>query len=282
MGLRVAFAAETHLHADFVSGGRELAARGATLLAPAGAKLAFEHQPLEDGAEIALGGLTLRAVATPGHTPEHLSYVINDGARPLAAFTGGALIVGSVARTDLISPEETERLTRAAYRSARKGLGSLPDDVAVYPTHGAGSFCSAPGSTARTTSVGQERKTNNAFTAVDEDAFVSSFLAGLGSYPPYFLRLRAANRRGPTVLADCLPTLTPLCVDDVQRLIEEGAEVIDARPFEGFAAGHVPGSISIELRPQFASWLGWVAHDDRPLVSSLPRRRIEAMSFASV
>ena len=143
-GLQIAFAAETHLHNDFVSGSIELMALGATVLAPAEASLEFPHRAMHDGEEIDLGGLTLRGLATPGHTPEHLSYVLLDDSRPLAVFTGGALLRGSVGRTDLLGPDQTEALTRALYRSVRERLFVLPDDLTVHPTHGAGgSFCAA-------------------------------------------------------------------------------------------------------------------------------------------
>jgi glyoxylase-like metal-dependent hydrolase (beta-lactamase superfamily II) len=268
LGLEIAFVAETHLHADFVSGGRELAAVGAELLAPSAGGLAFDHRGLVDREEVDLGGLTLRAIATPGHTPEHLSYEVADGADTLALFTGGSLIVGSIARTDLISDDQTERLTHLAYKSIRERLGAFADHVAVFPTHGAGSFCSAPGGTERTTTIERERASNPVFTTPDEDRFVLTFLAGLGTYPPYFLRTREINRRGPGIFGDRLrlPELSRLDADDVRRLVRDGAVVIDARSFEAFAHGHIAGSLSIELRPQFASWLGWVIPDGLPLV----------------
>src|SRR5712671_2249759 len=142
-GRAVAYAAETHLHADFVSGSRELAAYGARVLAAAAGGTGFPHRGLSDGDEVDLGGLTLRALATPGHTPEHLAYLLLDGPRPLALFSGGAVLPGGAARPDLIGPEQTEPLARDLYRSAHQRLGDLPDDLPVYPTHGAGSFCSA-------------------------------------------------------------------------------------------------------------------------------------------
>ncbi len=266
LGLEIAFVAETHLHADFVSGGRELAAAGAELLAPSAGNLAFEHRGLVDREEVDLGGLTLRAIATPGHTPEHLSYEIADGDETHALFTGGSLIVGSIARTDLISDEQTEPLTRLSYRSIRERLGTLPDHVPVFPTHGAGSFCSAGGGTERTTTIERERASNAVFTTPHEDRFVETFLDGLGTYPPYFLRTRELNRRGPEIVGDRLPELAPLDADDVRRLVRDGGVVVDVRPFEAFAHGHIAGSISIDLRPQFASWLGWVVPDGAPLV----------------
>ena len=264
-GWEVAYSAETHLHADFVSGSRELAARGATVVAPAAAGLAFPHRGLGDDDEVALSGLTLRPIATPGHTPEHLAFLLLDGSRPLALFSGGSLLVGAVARTDLIAPERTEELARAQYRSVTQRLLALPDELPVYPTHGAGSFCSAPAGGERVTTIGAERAANPLLAAADEDEFVARLLAGLGSYPAYFSRLREVNRRGPRVYGD-LPALTPLSPDHARRLVDKGAEVVDVRPVPEFAAGHVPGSLSIVLRPAFASWLGWIVPDGRPLV----------------
>jgi glyoxylase-like metal-dependent hydrolase (beta-lactamase superfamily II)/DNA-binding transcriptional ArsR family regulator len=183
--LRIAYSVETHLHADFLTGSRELAAAGAQVLAPRASRLGFAHRGLEDGEEVDLGGLTLRALATPGHAPEHISYLLLDGGRPVALFSGGALLVGTVARTDLAGPELTEPLARAAYRSLRQRLLSLPDELGVYPTHGAGSFCSAPVGGERTTTIGAERRHNRLLAAPDEDTFVAQLLASFGSYPPY-------------------------------------------------------------------------------------------------
>ena len=265
-GLTVAFAAETHLHADFVSGSRELAAHGAEVLAAAAGRIEFGHRGLGDGDEVDLGGLTLRSLATPGHTPEHLSYLILDGARPVALFSGGSLLVGAVARTDLIAPERTGELARELWRSLHERILGLPDDLPVYPTHGAGSFCSAPAGAERTTTIGREKRANPLLAAPGEDAFVEMLLGGLGSYPPYFLRLREVNRRGPALYGTQPPCLARLDVTEVTRLASEGALVVDARPLDDFAAGHVPGSLSIPLRDQFATWLGWLAGPARPLV----------------
>ncbi|HZC99506.1 MAG TPA: MBL fold metallo-hydrolase [Actinomycetes bacterium] len=265
-GLRLAYTAETHLHADFVSGSRELTARGATLLAPATAHLKFPYRGLGGGDEVDLGGLTLRALATPGHTPEHLAWLLADGARPLALFSGGSLLVGAVARTDLISPDRTEELARAVWRSLHERILTLPDDLTVYPTHGAGSFCSAPTGAEPTTTIGRETATNPLLAAADEDAFVKLLLGGLGSYPRYFLRLREVNRRGPRVYGTTPPRLAPLPPRQVRRLVAEGAELVDARPIAAFAAGHVPGALSIPLRSAFATWLGWLVDDQRPLI----------------
>jgi hydroxyacylglutathione hydrolase len=264
-GLTVAFTAETHLHADFVSGSRELAAHGAVILGSASAGRTFPHRGLGDGDEVDLGGLTLRAVATPGHTPEHLAYLILDGTEPVAVFSGGSLLVGSVARTDLVGPDRTEELARAMYRSIRERLLAMPDDLPVYPTHGAGSFCAAPAQSDRTTTIGRERAANPLLAAPDEEAFVARLMAGLGTYPAYFSRLAEINRNGPRVLG-ALPALPRLDAGDVRRLAAEGAEIVDVRPVADFAGGHIPGAVSIPLRPVFGTWLGWVVPAGRRLV----------------
>ena len=264
--LNIVYAVETHLHADFVSGARELAALGASLLVPGGGGHEFPVHGLADGQEVDLGGLTLRALATPGHTPEHLAYLLLDGSSPIGLFSGGSLLVDAVARTDLVAPDQTEPLARSLWRALHERILTLPDDLPVYPTHGAGSFCSAPAGSERTTTIGRERRANPLLAAPDEDAFVKQLLGGLGTYPPYFLRLRDRNRRGPHLYGPAQPLLPALRTDDVARLQASGAWVIDVRPIGAYAQAHLPGSVSIELRPQFASWLGWVVPDGEPIV----------------
>jgi glyoxylase-like metal-dependent hydrolase (beta-lactamase superfamily II)/rhodanese-related sulfurtransferase len=264
-GLRVAVAAETHLHADFVSGATRLARRdGARVVGSSAGGRRFEHVGVADGDTVDLGGLALRAWGTPGHTDEHVSYLLEDDGQPLAVFTGGSLIVGAAARTDLVSPELTEPLARAQFRSLRR-LAALPDGTPVYPTHGAGSFCSAPPGAERTTTIGREKATNPLMAIADEDLFVATLLGSLGSYPPYFSRLSAVNRQGPV---DPGPAaLAALPVSQVVTLRATGAEVIDVRPVSDYGTGHVPGSIANTLRPAFATWLGWlVADPGTPLI----------------
>ncbi|MBA2640339.1 MAG: MBL fold metallo-hydrolase [Nocardioidaceae bacterium] len=264
-GLRVAFAADTHLHADFLSGARQLASTdGATVLASAAGQCEFGHTGLRDGDEIDLGGLRLRGLGTPGHTDEHLSYLLLDGGQPVGVFTGGSLLVGAVARTDLVDPARTEQLARAQYRSVQRLL-ELPDRVAVWPTHGAGSFCAAPAGAQRTSTIGAERAGNPLLRVRDEDAFVAELLGSLGSYPPYFRRLGEANRRGPAVLPRQLAvaSMTPTAVAAAQA---SGATILDVRPVPSFARSHPTGALSIPLRPAFASWLGWLPAHDHPLV----------------
>lgn len=263
--LRVAFAADTHLHADFLSGARQLAARdGASVLASAAGRREFGHTGLADGDEVDLGGLRLRAIGTPGHTDEHLAFMLLDGERPLGVFTGGSLLVGAVARTDLVDPGRTEELARAQYRSVQLLL-RLPDDVAVWPTHGAGSFCSAPAGGERTSSIAYEKATNPLLQSANEDAFVAALVGSLGSFPPYFLRLGELNRRGPPLLNESA-SLASLAAHEVQAMLAYGAQLVDVRPVRDFGAAHVPGSLSIALRDVFATWLGWVAPQDKPII----------------
>jgi hydroxyacylglutathione hydrolase len=265
-GLEIALTADTHSHADYVSGSPELAAQGALFLASKGANLEVAHQALAAGDEVELcPGLVLRAIPTPGHTPDHLAYLLCEGDHPTALFSGGSLMVGTVGRTDLLGPEPREDLARQLYRALRDQILTLPDDVAVYPTHGAGSFCSAPGASERTTTIGRERATNPMLALPDEDTFVERLLAGFGSFPSYFSRLPELNRRGPRLYRS-LPTLDRLDVARVSELIAAGAALVDVRTIGDFAAGHIPGALSIELRPVFASWLGWLVDPERPLV----------------
>jgi hydroxyacylglutathione hydrolase len=257
LGLRVAFAVDTHLHADFLSGACQLAAnQNAEVLASAAGERTFDHRGLRGGDEVDLGGLRLRALATPGHTDEHLSFLLLDGDAPVGVFTGGSLIVGAAARTDLVAPERTEELARAQFHSLQR-LMTLPDQVAVWPTHGAGSFCSAPPGAERSSTIGRERATNPLLAIPDESVFATALVGALGSYPAYFDRLGEINRRGPVVLTEPR-ILHQLTTDRVRRLARLGAHVIDVRPIADYAGAHNPGSLAIELRDAFATWLGWL------------------------
>ena len=264
-GLTIGFSVETHLHADFLTGSRELAARGATVLAPRGGQIEWPHRGFSDGDVLDLGGLSLEAIGTPGHTPEHLSWLLLDGTDPVALFSGGALLPDAVARTDLISPDQTEPLARALWHSLQERILTLPDDLPVLPTHGAGSFCSAPTHGERTTTIGRERRANPLLAQPDEDSFVAALLRSYGSYPTYFLRMRERNRRGPEVLGAPFPPLPSLSAPALRRVLETGGLLIDARPVRSWAKGHLRGSLAIPLRPQFGSWLGWLVPDERPL-----------------
>lgn len=264
-GSKIVASLETHLHADFVSGSRELADReGAETLASCGARMTFAHRCLNDGDRIPIGDVELVVMHTPGHTPEHVSYVLHRDGEPEAVFTGGSLIGGGAARTDLISPDRTVELARAQFASFRR-LAELPDDVAVHPTHGAGSFCSAGSASESAGTIGDQRKNNPLFAIDDEERFVRELLSGYGSFPPYFLRLRDVNAHGPRLLravAGPLP-LEPTAAHD---LVGKGAWLIDARNINDWAAAHPAGAVSIQLRPAFASWLGWVVPFEESIV----------------
>ena len=263
-GWRLRWTADTHLHADYVSGAPELSARGAAFFAPGEAALEIPHRPLDGGDEVDIGGLTLRAIPTPGHTPDHLCFLLLDAASPLALFSGGSLMVGTVGRPDLFGPDHTDELARAMYRSLRDQLLVLPDDLAVYPTHGAGSFCSVPGSADRSTTIGRERTTNPLLQVGNEDDFVRRLVAQLGTFPTYYRSLPELNRHQLATTPQV--PLRQLRVGDVHQLASAGAQVVDVRDVASYAAAHIPGSLSNALRPAFASWLGWLTTRDQPLV----------------
>lgn len=282
LGLRLAYALDTHLHADFVSGSRELAAKIGSLRigASAGAALEFDYLPLAEGGTLSLGDLSIGVLATPGHTPEHISFTIvpAGSAAPGSIFTGGALIVGGAARTDLLGHDLSEPLARQLFHTLRDKLMPLPDAVQVYPTHGGGSFCAAPTSGERTTTIGRERMTNRLAQAASEEEFVRLALSGLPSYPDYYRYLRDVNREGPRILGG-VPRIEPLSPSRVRRSMEHGAAVIDIRPPRDFAAAHVPDSYGIPLVSPLITWAGWVVPFGSPviLVADDPVRREEAV-----
>jgi hydroxyacylglutathione hydrolase len=278
-GLRIRAVLETHLHADFVRGSRELAANaGAEIYAAADANLEFPHRAVIPGERFTLAGLSVEGIPTPGHTPEHLAYRISDGSTG-ALFSGGSLIVGGAARTDLTGPERTEELTRAQYRSLRT-LASLPDDTALYPTHGGGSFCSTGPARSAASSIGEERATNSLLGIGSEEEFVDALRQGFGSYPRYFAHLREVNRNGAELLAS-FPPIRELSAEEGHKTVTRGAWLIDARSVEQWARAHATGSVSIEMRPAFASWLGWVVPFGEPIVLILePEQLAEAVRLA--
>ena len=257
---------DTHSHADYVTGSPRLALRaGATFVAPATSHLETAHQPVTDGDSIDLGNnLSMTAIATSGHTPDHHAYILKQSGVPVALFSGGSLMVGTIGRTDLCGPELTESLAHEMFNSLRR-FDDLPDSLKVYPTHGAGSFCSAPGSTERITTLGHERVSNPLFALKDEATFVEQLINGFGTFPIYFARLPELNRLGPNHY-EALPLLSQLDPDQVESHLKQGGVVIDVRSSAAFADGHLAGSISIALRPVLASWLGWIVKPDQPIV----------------
>jgi hydroxyacylglutathione hydrolase len=259
-GIQVTHVLDTHLHADFVSGNREIAHQtGAVIGASAEAQLGFDHQPLTEESVIDLGAFQVRVMTTPGHTPEHISFLIvePDSKTPSALFSGGALIVGGAARTDLLTPELTQPLARQLYHTIHQKLLKLPDSLDVFPTHGAGSFCVAPGSADRTTTIGSERMDNALAQARSEEEFVRRALDNLSSYPTYYKYMRQINQRGPKILGG-VPVLKPLSASEVKAMMDDGVVVLDVRHGKLFGAGHIPNSYGIRVDAPLTTWAGWL------------------------
>lgn len=277
LGLRIVAALETHLHADFVSGSRELAeTSGAEVVAPRGADIRFAHRPVSEGESISIGDANFIALHTPGHTPEHVAYLLTDPVR--AVFSGGSLLAGGAARTDLSGDDRTRELAEAQLGSLHR-VAALPDETALYPSHGGGSFCSTGSRRQTATTVEEERRSNPLLELADKDASVERLLAGFGSFPPYFLHLRDVNRQ-PPLLAD-LARPGPLSPMGVAEAVGGGAWLIDGRSVEEWAAEHPRGAVSIAVRPQFASWLGWVVPFGQPLILLVgDEEREEALRLA--
>lgn len=263
--LRLTHVFETHVHNDYVTGGLELArSTGAAYVLAAADDVAYEHTGAQDGDEFALGDLVVRAAHTPGHTPNHLSYVVLRDGEPVAAFTGGSMLYGTVGRTDLISAEATEELTRAQFRSVRRLATELPGEVGVHPTHGFGSFCSSSASTGSDAStVGQERRSNLALTVDDEDAFVEELLSGLTAYPRYYAHMAPINRAGPAPVDLSEPE--PVDPAEIGRRIHAGEWVVDLRSRTAFARGHLAGTVNLEVGASFATYLGWTLRWGTPV-----------------
>ncbi|MFD0369460.1 rhodanese-like domain-containing protein [Streptomyces sp. NPDC127114] len=310
-GVRISHVVETHVHNDYVSGGHELARiTGAVYVVPAAAPVSYERLPVADGDTLAVGeGLVLRAVATPGHTPHHTAYVLEEGGEPVAVFTGGSLLVGTVGRPDLVEPRLTASLARAQHASAHRLAAELPDATTVLPTHGFGSMCAAarsgngagspggaggpggPGSTGGTggpggsgspggaTTIGEQAAVNEAF-AKDVDTFVADLLAGLDDIPAYYAHMGPLNSEGPAPV-----DLTPPAVadaDEIAARLAAGEWVVDLRSRVAFAEGHVAGSYNIEAGEgpggQLAVLLAWLIPWGRPvtLLADSPERLARA------
>ena len=260
LGLTLTHVLDTHLHADFISGNREIANQTNALIgASATAQVVFEHQPLDENSVIDLGAFQIRVMTTPGHTHEHISFLLTeaDSKTPAALFSGGALIVGGAARTDLLGHEHTLGLAHDLYHTIHDKLLKLPDEVEVFPTHGAGSFCVAPASKDRTTTIGRERKTNQLAQPMNQEEFIKRALTGLPSYPTYYKYMRPLNQNRVKILGG-VPVLKPITPTEVKSLMDEGVLVLDVRHQKAFAAGHIPGSYGIRVDAPLVVWTGWV------------------------
>jgi rhodanese-related sulfurtransferase/glyoxylase-like metal-dependent hydrolase (beta-lactamase superfamily II) len=269
-GLQIKHVIETHLHADFVSGHRELADRtGAKIYFGANAGAKFEHVPVREGDEIRMGEVVLRFLETPGHTPESVSVLVVDRAVsdvPKAVLTGDTLFIGDVGRPDLLGAKMgAQELAGMLYDSLHDKLLALPDSVQVYPAHGAGSLCGRNISSETSSTIGEQRRCNYALKPMPKEEFVRMMTTDLPEAPAYFARDVALNRDGASELDD-LPDPAALQARDVEALQKKGAIVLDTRPAAQYGAGHVPGSLHIGLSGQFASWAGALISPQAPIL----------------
>jgi glyoxylase-like metal-dependent hydrolase (beta-lactamase superfamily II)/rhodanese-related sulfurtransferase len=280
-GLKIRHIFETHLHADFVSGHLELAARtGAKIYIGAEAGATFPHVALHDGSEVRFGKLRIKALETPGHTPEGICLVVADEEKspePCAVLTGDTLFIGDVGRPDLSKAFTPQQLAGKLYDSLHGKLMKLGDQVQVYPAHGAGSLCGRNMRAERSSTIGTERLTNYALQIKSRDEFIRQLTENLPSRPEYFLQDAQINRSGAPALSE-LRELPPVSASELRMLLEQGVFVLDVRPNNDFAAAHIPGSVNIALSGQFASWAGAIVGlSARPvLVADTPEQYAEA------
>ncbi|GHJ59811.1 MBL fold metallo-hydrolase [Nocardioides sp. OK12] len=263
-GVRLTHVFETHIHNDYVTGGLALAREtGAAYLVNGEDDVSFDRTPVADDEVVEVSErIAVRAIATPGHTFNHLSYAVTDGGEPFAVFTGGSLLFGATGRPDLMGEEHTDALVRHQHASAHRLAEELPDEAEVYPTHGFGSFCSATQTDATSSTIGQE-KTQNPVLTQDEETYVRELLDGLGAYPAYYAQMGPRNEAGP----DAPDLSTPERADaaELRRRIEAGEWVVDLRNRTAFAAGHAPGTVNFGLDGGFATYLGWLIEWGTPV-----------------
>jgi len=268
-GAKIGHIIETHLHADFVSGHRELADRtGGRIYLGVGSGADFSHVAVQDGDEIQFGACSLRFLQTPGHTLESICIVMTDQCgpgQPMKVFTGDTLFVGDVGRPDLAPAHTPQELAAILYHSIHEKLMTLPDETEILPAHGAGSLCGRNMSSEKSSTIGKERRTNYAVLARSSDEFVHLLTDHLPARPEYFAREVDLNRHGAAPLSE-LPGPAALTAPEVLRLQKEGAVVVDTRPAMQFAVGHVPGSVHISLTGQYAPWAARILGLDTRLI----------------
>lgn len=277
-GLDIRYAADTHQHNDYLTGITELQQRSPVeLLASARAELGYKAKPLDDGNRVRMGEIEFEVLHTPGHTPEHISFLVRDHARgdePVILFSGGALLVDDVARPDLLGGEQATRKSAAELgRTVQERILALPDHVLVYPTHVAGSLCGGNIGSMLVTTVGYERRMNKLVQCIaDEEEFVARCLdlETLPTVPPYWRRMRKLNQAGPKALG-VLAEPAALTVEAFAKRRDAGALVLDCRQPEAFGGGHVPGALNVGLGSSFPTWAGSVLPADRPLLLVLDR-----------
>ncbi len=281
MGMTITHILETHLHADFVSGHLDLAEKtGASIYAPASAKCSFSHTAVSEGDTFTIDDMDITVCETPGHTPEHISYVVADrtrGEQPAAVFCGDTLFVGDVGRPDLF-PGRAQELAEKLYVSLHEKLLTLPDFCEVYPAHGAGSLCGRAMGAKRMSTIGYERLYNSALNIKNKQEFIQSLTENMPAAPDHFRRCSALNGKGPALVRE-LPGLAPFTPAAFkERLHKDGCVVLDTRTFDAFGGFHIPGSYHIDFRGNFATFAGWIIPPDADilLVSDSPEQAAEA------
>jgi len=269
LNLKITHVLQTHLHADFVSGHLDLAkATGALIVMPASAEAAFPHIPAREGDSIRMDDIELEVFETPGHTPEHVTYVVRDlarGGEAVSIFCGDTLFVGDVGRPDLF-PGQAVPLANLLYESLHEKILKLPDFCEVYPAHGAGSLCGRAMGAKRESTVGYEKLFNEALRIIDREAFVSSLTSGMPAAPDHFSRCSRVNGEGPSLL-ESLPIpvpLTPTAFSD--RMSDPGVIVLDIRDYSAFGGNHIPGSTHLDLGGNFATFAGWILPPDKEIL----------------
>jgi hydroxyacylglutathione hydrolase len=276
-GLRISHILETHVHADFVSGSKELKARlaGAPVIHCSGMggdewTATYADHTVKEGDEIRLGPVRLQAAHMPGHTPEHVCWAVFDDSRsreiPWLLFSGDFLFVGDVGRPDLLGEEAQKQLARQLYQSLFEKLDRIPDVTEILPAHGAGSLCGKAMSSRRSSTVGFERQFNPALKRKPEEQWVRDLMAGMPPAPPYFRRMKQVNKEGPEVLGTDTPPPARCAPREVERRLGQKGLVVDVRSKEAFAAAHIPASLNIPFGPMLPTWAGWVLPYDQPLL----------------
>ncbi|MHC4082689.1 MAG: MBL fold metallo-hydrolase [Planctomycetota bacterium] len=273
-GLTISHVLETHIHADYASGTRVLAERTGAEACVSGHdrgetyETAFAHRDLADGEAIEIGGVRIRALHTPGHTPEHLSYLVYERARsdevPALMLSGDFLFVGSLGRPDLLGEEAKQGLARQTYASVREKLADLPDGLEIHPAHGAGSMCGAEMGGRPSSTLGFERVANPYLDpALDEQRFVERLLGTVPPFPPYYLRMKQLNAQGAPAAGG---QVEAVAAREFQALMDSGHVVVDMRDHLAWSGGHIPGSLGVGAADQLAMWAAWVVPYDRPVL----------------
>src|SRR5438132_2847625 len=285
-GLEIRYIIETHLHADFVSGHRELASRtGAQIVIGAEAKAAFPHLPVREGDALQVGSIELRPIDTPGHTPESVCWLVVDGGKATKVLTGDTLFIGDVGRPDLAGGRgyTPQMMAAMLFDSLHEKLLALSNDVEVWPAHGAGSSCGRNISSETSSTIGAQRRTNYALQPMTREQFVTLMCTDMPAAPQYFAHDAEINRRGARSLAEI--TAAPLPPDSVREEINRGAIVLDVRDMSAFGASHISGAVNIGLGGQFASWCGTLLPAEAPIVvfaDAVPRANEAVMRLARV